>query len=238
MLMKFKFFLNRFFWITPFLSFILGYLFISIIFPKKEFIVPNLTGKSLQNSLYILSNKSLNLNMLKELVVKDLPEGTILSQVPAAGNKVKKNQNIFVTVSKKPKASKVPDFIDLDSKTINEQSSSLNISPRFYWLETLYPINKCFAQTPRPEQDLDDKKVILYLSKGLNSFYIIPNFKGCSFDSLNEYIDSEKVNLDFYAKNEKILTRNKKELFVAEQKPMPGSIVDLSKRLYLQVQVE
>lgn len=236
--MNFKYYFNRFFWIVPFVSFILGYLFISIIFPKKEFIVPNITGKSLQNSLYILSNKSLNLNMLKELIVTDLPEGTVLSQVPAAGSKVKKNQNIFVTVSKKPKAFKVPDFLELDSKKINEQSSKLSLSPRFYWLETFYPVNNCVAQTPRPDQNLDNKKIILYISKGLNSFYIVPNLKNCSLESLNEYLDSEKVNLDVYAKNQKILTRDKAKLIVIEQKPMAGSIVDLSKRLYLQVQVE
>lgn len=236
--MNFKYYFKRFFWVFPFISFLFGYLFISAIFPKKEFIAPNIIGKSIQESLCILSNKLLNLNILKELIVIDLPEGTILSQFPEAGSKVKENQKIFVTISKWPKPLKVPDFLGLDSKKITEESSKLNLYPRFYLFETFYPLNKCIAQTPNPNQILDNKKIILYISKGLNSFYIVPNLKNCNLESLSEYIDPEKIKLDVYANNKRVVNRDKAKSIIIEQKPIAGSIVDLSKRLYLQVQVE
>ncbi|KKP24220.1 MAG: Serine/threonine protein kinase [candidate division TM6 bacterium GW2011_GWF2_28_16] len=238
-----KNFIKQIFWIIPFIIFIFGYFVISIILPKKEVTIPNIIGKNLQESVLILSNNSLNLTLVKEIEKQDLPDGIILSQDPASGNRVKKSQNIFVTVSKKSKVLSTPNFIGLNYKKVRKLVSKLNVEAKYYWLESIYPVNSIIAQNPAPDTNLENKKINLYISKGLNSLYIIPNFKGISLNKLLEVIDQDKINLEILYKNnfdinnQDISGLDKDNIFVIDQRPVAGSIVNLDKKIYLSVQV-
>lgn len=238
-----KNFIKQFFWIIPFIIFVSGYFIVSILLPRKEVIVPNIMGKNLQEAALILSNNSLNLTLVKEIENQDLPDGIILSQDPLANSNVKKFQNIFITVSKKTKPLKTPNFIGLDYKKVNKIVSKLNIEAKYFWLESIYPVNSVISQNPSPESNLENKKIILYLSKGLSSYYIVPNFKGISLSRLLENIDKDKINLEIFYKNNNYINNDldsldKDNLFVFEQRPVAGSIVDLDKKIYLTVAVE
>lgn len=228
----------NYFWFLPFISFIFGYYILSSFFPKDEFVVPNITGRSLQDSIRVLTNKNLSLFFLKELEDPDLPEGIILSQTPVAGQRVKKNQKIFVTVSKKSKTLKIPDFLDKTQCQINKDVAKLGIEPVFYWVDSFYPVNTCIAQSPQPNKSLGSQKLIIYFSGGDSKFYIVPNFYGCKVENIDNTLDADKIKLDVFYKNKKQDSKRFKKFYVVDQKPIAGSIVDLKKKLYLQVQVE
>ncbi len=228
----------NYFWFLPFISFIFGYYILSYFFPKDVFIVPNITGRCLQDSIRVLTDKNLSLYFLKELEDPDLPEGIILSQTPAAGQRVKKNQNIFVTVSKKPKALITPDFLDLKQRQINKDVAKLGIVPTFYWVDSFYPVNSCIAQSPQPNKSLDEEKLIIYFSGGDSKFYIVPNLCGCKVVNIYDNLDADKIKLDVFYQNKKQDVKKFKKAHIVDQKPMAGSIIDLKKKLYLQVQVE
>ncbi len=225
-------------WFLPFLSFVLGYYILSYFFPKNEFVVPNITGRFLQDSVRMLTNKNLSLYFLKELEDPDLPEGVILSQTPVAGQMVTKNQNIFVTISKKPKTLNTPYFLGKKQRQINKDVVKLGIKPNFYWVNSFYFVNGCIAQSPQPNKILDEEKIIIYFSSGDSVFYIVPNLYGCKIETIYDYLDKDKIELDIFYKNKKQDSENVKNKYVVDQKPMAGSIVDLNKKLYLQVQVE
>ncbi len=225
-------------WITPFLGFLLGYFILSGFFGKKDVLVPNITGKTIQESLRILSQNSLKLTLLKEIDVLDLPQGTILSQNPAKDFKIKSGQSVFVTVSKKPTTQITPNFFNVSYSKINKIISKQNLKTEIHWLESYLPSKNLIAQYPLPGDSLDNKKLILYLSKGSCNFFIVPNFKGCSLSNLREAIDDSNVTLELFYKNTDYSYKSEDEIFVFDQKPIAGSIVDLSKKLYLQILVE
>ncbi|MBD3272995.1 PASTA domain-containing protein [Candidatus Dependentiae bacterium] len=230
--------MKKLFWTLPFLSFILGYYLFLYFFPKSEFIVPNITGKNLQESIRIISNKNLNLHLLKEFEDSDLPEGIILSQSPLAGQKIKKNQNIFITVSKKPKSLNIPNFLNKKQKKINKEVAKLSIKPNYYWVNSFYPTDICIGQYPQPNKSLDDKKLVIYFSSGNLNYFIVPNLEGCNLQKIYDYLDEDKIILEVFYKNRILEDRRNKKYYVTDQKPMAGSIVDLSKKLYVQVQVD
>ncbi len=230
--------IKSFYWLTPFVVFLLGYIFFSILFPKKEILVPNIIGKNLQSALILLSEKSLNLTVLNEVESVDFPEGTILQQSPSPDCTVKASQNIFITVSQKRKDIKVPNVIGMDYKKIEKMASKLNINTKFYWIESFYPINTAVTQCPDYGANLGNKKLVVYVSKGLSKYYIVPDFRNFTLEEIKDSINLNEINLDVFYKNSNSDFESEDNLIVKNQKPMAGFIVDMSKKLYLQVQVE
>ena len=65
----------------------------------------------------------------------------------------------------------------------------------------------------------------------------MPNFKGKKVFEVEEISEKNNIMLSLILKKEDI-TEDKKNLVVLEQKPLPGSIIDFSKKLYLQLLVD
>ena len=235
--MKIKKLIN-FLWILPFSSFLLGYCVIYIVTQKQQIYSPNVIGKNIQNCITIASEKGLAIKQLRQQEDPDLPEGTILDQIPKPQSAMRANQYLLLTVSKKPKGVLAPNFFGQNQKTITSASSKQGINSKIFWLKSIYPINTCFAQYPEAEQELDkSRKVITYFSSGNQTLYIVPDLRDLPFSEVKTSLEKENIKLEvFYSKKENELERTD-EIKIIDQKPMPGSIVDLNKTLFMQLQV-
>jgi len=219
----------------PFIGFISGYYFLNFFLSKKEIITPNIIGKSIQNSLKDVSNKGLSLKLLRQQEDADLPEGIILDQIPKFNQKIKPNQNIFVTISKKPKPMIVPNFVGLDHREVISKAKKMGIQAKSFWIKTIYPGNVCISQYPQAEQELIDRKLIVYISAGNNSLFIVPNFKEYSLAEIKANLTYNNITLDILSGEREQC--NLPDCYVIDQKPLPGSIVDMNKPLKIQLQV-
>lgn len=65
----------------------------------KEFIVPNLEGKSLMEIESIKEMSYFNLIIIDSIYKEDSPSGIVLTQEPIADSKVKKGRKIYVTIT-------------------------------------------------------------------------------------------------------------------------------------------
>jgi beta-lactam-binding protein with PASTA domain len=228
--------LKYFLWITPFFSFLIGYFFLYSFIRKKEIITPRFIGRKVQEGLLVASKCGLNVRVLREQEDVDLPAGIVIEQIPSPGQKIRPNQHIFVSVSKKPKIPKAPDVVGLKVSDITKQLSKLGVQHSSFFLSLPYPKETCIAQAPCVGSLLTKRKLTTYISEGTTKLFIVPDLCGCDFDEVKEFLENEKVAVDvFYAGK----TKNKKNFanIVSDQKPMPGSIVDLNKPLFMQIQV-
>jgi len=71
-------------------------------------VVPNLTGLSLQEADSILEKTNLRIQIIAEEVDPYKPPGTILSQIPSAGTKIREGRSVKIKVSKGEEAVLVP----------------------------------------------------------------------------------------------------------------------------------
>jgi len=204
-------------------------------------IVPDVVGKDFQKGVFLLSDKHLNVRLLREKEDVLLPEGTIIHQIPFSGSVVRPNQNVFVTVSKKPLSQYAPNFLDNTYADLLVQKTARNVNVRAIWLEGNHEKNKCFAQTPRPSDEMFDKKIRAYLSSGQNKLYIVPDFRELSLKLVQDYLERLNIHIEVFGKyKESSDYCGDVYLFdykIVDQKPMPGSIVDFGKNLYMQLQV-
>ncbi|HBS48077.1 TPA: hypothetical protein DEO28_02295 [Candidatus Dependentiae bacterium] len=229
--------LNGYIWFLPFVAFLLGYSGLRLLLHKKQISTPSVVGKSIQEALAILSENGLNMRLLKEVEGSDFKQGIVLEQQPAPGMFVQLNNSIFISIAKTHRTSTSPNFLGANISDVQSKLNELGIKYRLIASPSIYPKDSCFAQFPSPNERIESKEMILYISLGSNPVVIIPNFKNSKLSDIEDFAQKNDVSLNVVFKSEE--SRFEKEkLFVIDQKPMAGSIVDLSKKLYLQIMVD
>ncbi|HTM06510.1 MAG TPA: PASTA domain-containing protein [Patescibacteria group bacterium] len=228
--------LKNYLWLTPFISFILGYCIMQRLFHTPEHITPNLVGKQVHEILPLITQYNLNIRLINHKEETDLPEGIILNQTPAAGTTIKSNQPLYVVITKKPLAARAPHCIGININQLTEILHTTNINPRIYYMPHSYPENMCFAQLPQPDESLEKNKLILYVSSGNNKPIIWPDFTDISLshviEFLNNYDIEPQIINDFTHKN-----CDNSEYIVKDQRPLAGTLLTLDKNKPLSVQL-
>jgi len=230
--------LYNYIWILPFLSFLFGTFTISYFFNSKKTInIPNLIGKSIIDAAKVLSENNLNIRIISEKEEADFEPGIIITQKPI-NQKVKQNQTIYVTISKKPEYFKMPDFRNQQIDDIKKILSKENIKPKIYYQENHLAANICISQYPHYNESIENKKVIIYLSSGNKKEIIFPNFKNQNLDKVINLLVLNDLKFKINTKNLNKIYEPKKQYIVADQRPFPGSIINLSPNLIVQLSVE
>ncbi|MCK4499110.1 PASTA domain-containing protein [Candidatus Babeliales bacterium] len=230
--------MKQFFWLSPFFLFLFGYYGAQHFVRKREVAAPHVVGKSVKQALLSVSNCGLNLRFLREQVDSDLPEGTILEQVPKHGDMVRLNQHVFVTVSKCQPPIKSPLVLGFTHEVITAESKKLGIQSKMCWLESYHPKNLCFAQSPGLGQSLEKRQLLAYLSLGHCKLFTFPDLKEQSLFQVREFLEKEGVTVDVFHPDKIAADHSCDKCIVYDQKPMAGAIVDMAKRLYVQLAVK
>jgi len=224
-------------WTLPFIGFVLGYMGTYIFMQKETTITPNVIGRSLQESVAILSKQRLGIRLMREQEDVSMPEGIVLDQIPKSGNKIRQNQNVFVTVSKKPSLLVAPDFLGCSTKDVQTRSSRSDIDVFNIGLFCSSPRNTCIAQYPCPGAQLIRKRMVLCISNGSFPLFIIPNFKGFLVDQVKDFLRSNDINSEIVHLQNIPEDHNCGNCHVIDQRPISGSIVSLEQPLQIQLQV-
>lgn len=232
--------LKNYLWVLPFISFIFGYQLLSFLYSPKSLRVPQLVGASIQDGISSLSALNLNVRILAQKIDSDLPEGLILNQSPSEGQPVKAYQSVYLVVTKRPAKNIVPNIKNLDHNNIIQILQDKKIHLRTYSIDSNIPKNSCLAQYPSSGQMIESKEsVIAYISNGITLTRIFPLLKDKNLSDVKEFLDSFniKYNINYKGPASK-LKLNDLEYEVVDQRPISGSIVDISKPFTVQLTVK
>lgn len=234
-------------WIFPFFGFVLGYVFTHMLFHTKEITAPNFIGSSLQNVVKKASSLGINIRILREKVGSDIEEGIVLEQIPKPLHAIKPNQYVFVTLSKYPEGIVVPELVDKDQRSVIQICRDLGIQPQIFWVRSSYPKNFCVAQSPQPGEKLEKPSaliegahknlLIVYFSSGKNKLFVVPDLKKKPLFLAKEFLEQEGIDVKIYHSSDVEKDHKCEHCVVSGQQPMAGSIVDGSKKIYMQLQV-
>ncbi|MBX9831244.1 PASTA domain-containing protein [Candidatus Babeliales bacterium] len=227
--------LSYYIWALPFILFIFGYALAYFFMHNKTVEVPNVMGSTVQEAIGVLARHQLAVRLFAEKEDDQFPEGTILQQAPAAYQRVRPNQQIFVTIAKKPQQSLAPDLLNKDSGTIERQAAQAKMNIKQVSLASRYPKNACFAQSVSPGQPLERLKMTAYISAGDDELVLMPNVVGLPLVAVQEFF--KRSNIDVQIVGQDVALNAQQQLKVVEQKPMAGTIVDLTKLKQVHLQV-
>ena len=229
--------LKSFSWVLPFLFFGIGYYLPALVVARDVIDVPSIVGKSLREAALVLSNKGLNLRLVREEERTDLPDGFVLEQVPSPSRTIRPNQHVFVTVARRPASLHVPDFVGLVAPEIATWAAEHDIPLQAHYVRSSITSGQCAAQCPAAKQIISEQPLIVYISSGTEKRAIVPDLVG------EGIVEAQKALSAVHALVDVVHTRgapkdHKCTCIVREQKPMAGSIVDLSQKLHVQLAVQ
>lgn len=221
-------------WVVPFVLFMVGYAFAYFCMQKKSVMVPSIMGLTVQEAAGVLARHNMAMRLREEKEDEQFPEGTILQQVPAAYQRVRPQQQIFVTVAKAPQKILAPYFLHKDSMAVERSAAQVKITTKQIQLKSRYPKNLCFAQSVTPGQPLERLKMIAYISAGDDELVIMPNVVGLPLDQVQDFFKRSGVQVQAVGLDDQIQSRDK--AVVVEQNPMAGTIIDLTKLKQVHLQ--
>lgn len=227
--------LKEFLWILPFLCFLVGYFSVHSLYQSKKTETPTLIGKPLPEALALASSKNLNIRLLEEQEDDELPQGTIISQNPSAGTTIKPNQTVFCVSSRKP-IYIAPNLISTNHEMALRRVKDQGIHADSYLLESCYPKGVCFAQSPNPQTQLENKSMILYVSSTSSKPIIMPNLKNQLIDDVIEFLKPYNISPSITYNSNPDEQRGT-EWIVTAQRPLAGSLVRLDPEKPLQLQL-
>ena len=236
--------LIHYLWPLPFISFSFGYLLLAYVCPADTIKTPSIVGITLQQALPILSSQNINIRLLVFKQETELPDGTILSQTPAANTPIKANQAVYLVLSQKPPQTLAPLLINKSADNIEKELKSKSIRHKTHLLQSNHPAKQCIGQYPTPGTPLDEKKIITYVSSGKHRPILLPNFRQKSISVVTEFLDtySMKYTLSHQWLPQPTLASTAhvctQACIVSDQRPLAYSIIDHSQDRPIQVHLQ
>ena len=155
---------------------------------KKEYIVPDLLNKTLEEALTMIDGTEFTIDEegIVYEVSKEVEEGRIISQNPGANQSVKKNKKIQLTISSGATEGtiSVPNVVDIDFAEAKAQLEAKGLKCQMIEEESSeYELNKVMRQSPKQGTMVTEGyTVILHVcTKVIESEdknIIVPNLKG------------------------------------------------------------
>jgi len=224
-------------WALPFVAFIIGYAVSDYFLHKADLLTPNVIGKSLDQAIVLLSGQSLGIRLLATREDQTLPEGVILDQLPSPSQKIKTNQNVFVTLSTRRQLCRMPDFWGKKQRDVVEEVSKKGLEVEEVHVHSNYPQTMCVGQYPSAGCELTDKKVQVYISEGKHSLGIMPLLVGVPLKTVQEAYKKFDARVEIFHASPVTDDHDCSKCVIVDQQPVSGAVVDMGRGLRIQVLV-
>jgi serine/threonine-protein kinase len=188
----------------------------ALVHSRKEVMVPDLRGKTVDDSMSLLSSLNLGLKKEGEEFDQSLPPGTVVRQNPAAGIMVREGKIIKVAISQGGKIIYVPDVVGQAARSaeITLRSYGLTLGEESSRYSLVQGKDHVLSQDPTAGSTAEkDALVNLVISAGPppENIKLMPSLTGKSIDEARRWADQNRISVD---------TREEKSVGVA-----PGMVV-------------
>lgn len=165
-------------------------------FIEKEVEVPNLTNHSRVDAESSLGNLGLKSEVENELYNSDVPAGYVINQSPEAGEAVREDFTVMLTLSLGPQKVKVPNIThkEVDEGSVFLENNNLKLGNIDYEYNDL-PVGMIVKQNPDAGTQMEEGSLVnVIVSQGSKiETIIMPNVIGKSIDDVKE--TSKKLGL-------------------------------------------
>ena len=233
--------IKSYFWLVPFLSFLVGYALSDYFMQEACFEMPPLVGSTVDQIMPLLTRHNLNMRLQEYKEDVCVPAGTIVSQLPEAGQMIRPYQSVFVTLAQAPVLRTAPDLHGQMGPMIAQQLSEQQIAVQLYHIPAPYPHDYCMAQIPAPGTPLSQHRMICYVADTRKQAILWPNFIHKRVADVQEFLQVQGMPVEIIHTYSQKSGHSCVECVVVDQRPVPGAIVVLNQEknpLRVQLQVE
>ena len=192
---------------------------------------PSIVGMHVNDALKITSKHSLNLRLLSQKEDNDIPTGTIISQTPRPGKKMKAHQPLYIVVSKQIRMQTAPVLIGKTYQEIEKMCHKHELSCTHYAIPSIDSSNRCFAQIPRAQMPMTDNVLISYRGTDNKGAVIFPYLKGSKLCDVKQFLEDHGCRISCKSPP----TIPDTQLIVTDQRPMAGSLIKNPNEIVVQL---
>lgn len=164
-----------------------------------EVVVPNLVGMTPVEAEKAATATALQVDIERQYYSPNIPEGRIVSQVPAPGTKVRRGWQVRVAQSLGPQRIAIPDVTGQTPRAaeINIQRRGLDIGATALIRMPNSPADQVLAQTPPPNSSgVSAPRISLLITTAPEPpAYVMPNFVGQPLGSVTTVLQSAGMQL-------------------------------------------
>ncbi len=200
----------------------------------SEFPLSDVTGKGIEMAHEMLRSQGLDMEVAAEEYHPDKPEGTILSQYPAPGTKVKSGRIIKVTASIGQKMVTIPALsgFSVRQAKLNLEASGLKLGEVAWTFSDSLPEKVVVFSYPASGTEIPAGSAVnLMVNRGrLGGVVYMPQLVGRQFTDAKKMLEELglKVGLVTYVRNEDFLPETVLEQSAEEASELePGEEIDL-----------
>lgn len=173
----------------------------ALVHSRKEVLVPDITNKKIVEALDLLEGPKLALRKIGSEFDNNLPAGTIIRQLPAAGTSVREGKVVRVYVSQGSQNIPVPDLVNLPLRNAELllRQNHLSVGTK----ETAYSLTAekgtIISQQPAAGETLSKGQAVnLVVSSGLppSNLKLVPNFLHKKLADVNLWASAENIKVD------------------------------------------
>ncbi len=200
--------------------------------------VPDFTGLTEQQLTHLAGQKELRYAIIDSVHIDDMPRGVVVEQEPNAGELVKRNRNIFLTINAwSPEKVEVPNLVDYSIRNARVILESFGLTVgNLIFVPSEYT-NLVLGQhlNGKPVQPgtqvIKGTHIDLLVGQGLsNQMTAVPDLKGLSLTEAKE--ESQRVSLNIGAAiydSTVVLSADTLAAFIWQQSPAssPGNQLNL-----------
>lgn len=224
--------------LTPFLAFFASFVLLHFLAKSPTLTTPRILGNTVTYAAIELGKQRLNLRVTNEHTDEDLPNGTIIRQNPRPGQSIKAQQTVYCVATKKPPQKTVPQLVGVNEAGIKKTLEEQHIPYKIYFQESTIPSGTCIGQFPLPKQELGKSKMIIYMSTSTPKPVIFPDLKQRPIADVQEFFEGSDHTVSVHHTQIINAHHNCNNCIVVDQRPMAGSLLQLTEPLTVQVQVE
>lgn len=215
----------------------MGYQFLNFMYKSHNIITPHLIGRNIEEALTELSSYTLNTRILSQKEDIHVPAGTVLSQIPLPSQHIKPHQTVFLTTAKHPEQKRALNF---KNKLLHEVEPFLQrerIRYKKFFIESVGKNNSCIAQIPEAENPISKDGMIFYFSDETSQKVLFPSFEKQSVEDVKEFLNNYGLTPHIFHTSTQSHNHTCRRCTVKEQKPLPGSFVNLKEPFNIQLKV-
>ena len=194
----------------------------------SEVAVPKVTGLAPGNAEKAIAGAGLTLAIERQYYSVDVPEGKIISQIPAAGMKVRRGWQVRVAQSLGPQRVAIPDVLGESGRAadLNIRRRGLDIGSVAYLQMPGMNTDQVLAQNPPPNASgvSVPRLSLLVTSPAQTPAFVMPSFIGQTLGTVNLAV----LDAGFHLGNVTVaptLTDNPSITLVTPPQPSPASII-------------
>lgn len=219
--------LKKTLWFLPFACFIAGYWLPYLFFSVNVTTVPNLLGKNVQTALQLASECNLSIKLLREQEDATLPTGTVLFQTPNAQRSIRPHQTILLVTSYQPPQQATPNCIGSTVEAVSISLKKQGLPYAIVYVPSDKPSSTIIAQEPSAGMPFNQTKLTLYAGTNHQEKAIVSSCIGLTVQDAYDFFTLHALPIQ--TEHECGQEYSRCRCIITEQKPLPGSCIDLKK---------